>query len=140
MTIQTSLNRATPDTLPDMLRRLNFGNVLAAIGGATEMSDGAGFDVVASTIVFTDPVLAILALGASVGGNNNAVVLVPDGSAVAATASGGVPPAVHTGVVSYDAQGRITTVTFSGAPTLVFATVVPAPASLVENLALSEVA
>jgi hypothetical protein len=141
MTVQTDLNSGTPARVPDNLRRLEFGDFLAQFSGLRlrTLATTPALTIDTNDVIFPRPVLAIPAMTASVGGNNRPVVLIPDTSAVAAGA-GGAAPGVHAAVVTRDAAGLITRVTFSGAPTIPFALVIEENTGAAAALAASEVA
>lgn len=126
MTLQASANRATPGQIPDILRLLDFGDWLAQMSAPRLRTTATtpALTIAVNDVVFPRPVLHIVAMTASVGGNDRPVVFVPDTSAVAAGA-GGAAPGVHAAVFTRDAtSGLITRVTFSGAPTIPFALVI----------------
>lgn len=130
------LDAGEPNRIADALRRIGFGDALTRMAAPVVRSLGStpALVIVGSRVDFPRPVLALMGMTATVGGNNNAAAFVPDGSAVAATASGGAPPAVHTATIQRDANGLIASVTFSAAPTIPFALVIEAPTNLAARI------
>ena len=118
------LDAGQANRIPDALRRLEFGTLLENLTSVVQRSLTTTPPLVISTndvnFPTTEQVISIQSMSATVGGNNNTVCFIPEGSALAATASGGAVPLVHLAKMKVDANGFITGVTFSGAPTIPF--------------------
>ena len=126
-TPQEILDAGNPNRIPDAIKRLELGTGLLRLASPVTLSDAAGtITIDTNTATFRRPVLSIVGMTATENGQNAPVGFIPTGSAVAPSSSTGTP-VLHMVDVDKDANGLIESVTFTGAPTTVFAEVVEAP-------------